>query len=428
MNEITVVGAGLAGLVAARELVLQGHSVRILEASAGVGGQVTRTEIAGCEVDVGAVVFDSDTGAVTALLTRLDAAPSIVDAEPLGWWLSTPNGVHPLPALHWWGVPAAPLAADTVAIVGRRAAWRGMLDAVLPGPRGAGAASLGELVRIRLGAGIADSLVAPVVESHTGRSIDEIGVREVPGLRHLLLQQNSLGRAVTSLRLDRAENAGLTTLQGGLASLIDALAAELDRFGVTIERETRVDDISDEGVIVDGTLRVGPVVLAAPVPPRATVLSTVVTLVLDASVVAAGVRGAGVLFGNGRPHGVRRVLDLSALWPTVWGGGSRRGGEVVTVLRVEGTEHLTTDDAVRLVAEAWGVPRLRGAVLGQHSITWDRAATGSGATDAEHPACVIARVGEQATGPGIAAVIESTIATVACLAPEPPPATLNRGV
>jgi hypothetical protein len=100
----------------------------------------------------------------------------------------------------------------------------------------------------------------------------------------------------------------------------------------------------------------------------------------------------------------------------------------VTVLRVEGTEHLTTDDAVRIVAEAWGVPRLRGAVLGQHSITWDRAATGSGAADTEHPACVIARVGEQASGPGIAAVIESTIATVARLAPEPPPATLNRGV
>jgi oxygen-dependent protoporphyrinogen oxidase len=420
VSEITVVGAGLAGLVAARELVLQGHTVRVLEASATVGGHIARVEIAGRAVDVGALVLDGAAPAVASLLSRLDAAPRIVRAEPLGWWLSTPSGVHPLPAMHWWGVPAAPLAADSVAIIGQSAAWRGMLDAVLPGPRGADAASLGELVRIRMGAGIADSLVGPVVESHTGRSIDEVLVREVPGLRHFLLQQNSLARAVTTLRLDREENAELTTHEGGVSALVGAIVAELGRFGVEIERDARVDEIVDEGVVVDGELRPGPIVRAAAVVPRPSERSTVVTLVLDSSLVAPGARGAGVLFGLGQPHGVRRVLDISALWPEVYGAGLRGATDAVTILRVEGAEHVTTADALRVVSAAWGDPRIEQAVLGHHSITWDRLAARGETDETDAPECVLASVGEHVVGPGIAAIIEATIDAVARLAPEPP--------
>jgi len=420
VSDITVVGAGLAGLVAARELVLQGHTVRILEASADVGGQLTRVEIAGLPVDVGALMLDGAAPAVTSLLSRLDAAPGIVRAEPLGWWLSTPSGVHPLPAMHWWGVPAAPLAADSVAITGQGAAWRGMLDAMLPGPRGADAASLGDLVRIRMGAGIADALVGPVVESHTGRSIDDMPVREVPGLRHFLLQQNSLARAVTTLRLDRPENAELTTLEGGATALIDAIVAELRRFGVEIERDARVDDVVDEGVVVDGDVRPGLVVLAAPIPHGPTERTTVNTLVLDAALVAPGARGAGVLFGLGQKHRVRRALDLSALWPAVWGAGAQPAGTAATVLRVEGAEHVTAEAAMQVVSDAWGDPKLRAAVLGHHSITWERPVGGSSRRETEHPACVLASVGEHGACPGIATIIESTIDAIAQLAPEPP--------
>src|SRR6478752_2476629 len=54
MSSVVVVGAGVAGLVAARDLVAAGHRVQVLEASARVGGKLLRAEVAGVTVDVGA--------------------------------------------------------------------------------------------------------------------------------------------------------------------------------------------------------------------------------------------------------------------------------------------------------------------------------------------------------------------------------------
>ncbi len=51
--EIIVVGAGVAGLKAAQELVRQGRSVIVLEGKGRVGGRLKRAELAGRAVDVG---------------------------------------------------------------------------------------------------------------------------------------------------------------------------------------------------------------------------------------------------------------------------------------------------------------------------------------------------------------------------------------
>src|SRR4051794_7061676 len=52
--DAVVVGAGISGLVAARELRRAGASVQVLEARDRVGGKIHTVDVAGCAVDLGA--------------------------------------------------------------------------------------------------------------------------------------------------------------------------------------------------------------------------------------------------------------------------------------------------------------------------------------------------------------------------------------
>lgn len=57
--EVLVVGAGLAGLACARDLVRAGHGVCLLEASDGVGGRMRSDHVEGCVIDRGFQVFNT---------------------------------------------------------------------------------------------------------------------------------------------------------------------------------------------------------------------------------------------------------------------------------------------------------------------------------------------------------------------------------
>ncbi|MEG2579151.1 MAG: FAD-dependent oxidoreductase, partial [Glutamicibacter sp.] len=61
-----VIGGGIAGLVAARELRQTGHEVTVLEATANFGGCVRTTEVAGMEIDAGAESFALRGGIVSS--------------------------------------------------------------------------------------------------------------------------------------------------------------------------------------------------------------------------------------------------------------------------------------------------------------------------------------------------------------------------
>ena len=345
-----MLGAGLAGIVVARENVLQGNSVRVLDSATRAGGRIARATVAEMSIDVGTLYLDPFDSALADIVDRSGHSPERVPAQSLGWWLATDKAALPLPEMHVVGVPAAPLTAETVAIVGRRAAWRGMLDAILPGPRGANANTLGELVRARLGAGIADALVAPVVHALTGRGIDELSATDITGLRHLMLQQNSRTRAVTQLRLEHPDVHGLTALAEGPSTLVAALIAELDRYGVPIELGHDTETLDLVQVEPDNVI-----------DAREQVRGSIVTLVLDGTAVTPGQRGAGVLAGVASATKVRRVLDLSALWPSLYSAAQSR-----TVLRVESDGDLSIERAVETVATWWATAIEPDALLGAY--------------------------------------------------------------
>ncbi len=72
-TDVLIIGAGLAGLAAARELVRAGFSVRILEKSNGVSGRAATKRLAsGAIVDFGAPYFTVRSDAMHRLMQKLE--------------------------------------------------------------------------------------------------------------------------------------------------------------------------------------------------------------------------------------------------------------------------------------------------------------------------------------------------------------------
>src|SRR3954468_21879298 len=70
--DVVVIGAGLAGLVAATRIVAAGHSVTVLEARAGrVGGRLESATYAGHAVDLGGAWIGANHGRAAALAGEL---------------------------------------------------------------------------------------------------------------------------------------------------------------------------------------------------------------------------------------------------------------------------------------------------------------------------------------------------------------------
>ena len=59
---VVVVGAGIAGLAAARQLRMWGHRPLVLEAQKRIGGRVLTEELGGVPVDMGAMLLVGTVG------------------------------------------------------------------------------------------------------------------------------------------------------------------------------------------------------------------------------------------------------------------------------------------------------------------------------------------------------------------------------
>jgi len=411
-DRVFVVGGGIAGLVAARRLVLGGRDVTVLEASDRLGGQVARHTVGGIELDAGAESFATRRGTVADLAARIHLGDDIVPPAELPAWLYRADGTaKPLPATSVLGIPGLALAPDVIDAIGMRAALRAQLELLLPSLVGSKAATIGELVRRRMGSAVVDQLVGPVVRGVHSTSADELPLdRAVPGLRSALLRDGSLMHAVRGMRADAPAGSQVAGIRGGIVRLVDELIAELERFGVEIRLNSPASEVSPGGLTVGGERLAGEVLVAAAgveddltresaarLPARRI---TLVTLVVDQPDLDAAPRGTGVLVAESAPGvGARALTHLTAKWPWL---AERSGG--LHALRLsydaEPARAMTTAALDRAPADAaalLGMPL--GRVVDAASVTWERAAPRTHAVDGMH------YVGEAGSGTGLAAVI-----------------------
>lgn len=403
-----IVGGGVAGLVTARRLALGGASVTVLESSDRFGGIAASHTVGGIILDSGAESFATRGGTVAALATELGLGPDIVTPLDSPAWLYRASGEPvPLPATSVLGIPGVPLAADVIAVVGLATALRAQLDALIPMPYGLKSLALGDLVRRRMGSGMLEKLVAPVVHGvHSAHPYDLDVDRVAPFLRTAMRTEGSLSHGVRLLRANASAGSAIAGIRGGVHRIVIELLADLERLGVTLEANARVSSVVPGSVRVGRRTLRGDVIVAA-----AGVLETnerrpltLATLVVDEPRLDAAPRGTGLLVVDGAPGIHARALTHStAKWPWL---ADRTNGRHVLRLSYDGTG---PDDLAAVAqqdaATMLGVDLAPESVVDFARVEWSRPKPEAPAPDG------LTAVGEAAGGTGLAAVVSYAEAT-----------------
>lgn len=292
MVSIVVVGAGIAGLTAARDLVAAGHDVVVLESSSQIGGKLLSAPVAGVRVDVGAEAMLNRRPEGVSLARELGlpiAHPAVVSSR-----IWTRGALRPLPR----SLMGVPLDLDQLASSGvltPEGLERVRLEPTLPPERLTGDVSVGELVDRRFGAEVTDRLVEPLLGGVYAGHARLISARAaVPQL---------LAYASAGSVLEAASTAPATYyapvfagISGGMGRLPEALAAGLTvRTGATVRALRRTAAGGFELVVGPTTgeelVTADAVVLATPAAPSARLLSGVAPVAARA---LAGIESASM--------------------------------------------------------------------------------------------------------------------------------------
>ena len=401
MQRVVVIGGGVAGLTLAYRVARAGRGVLVVDSAQRLGGQLGRHMVAGIALDSGAEAFATRGDAIPALLAELGLDDRVVQPAAYPAWLFGADGrAHPLPAASVLGIPGVPLASDVAAVVGWGAAWRAALDPLIPGLIGAKAETVGELVRRRMGTGVLEKLVAPVVEGVHSRHPDEVPVSALGDVPRHLSRGIPLAAAVRRVREAAPAGSLVASLDGGLHTLVDALVAGIEAAGGEIDSGATAELI-DEGTITltraNGSVsrENGRIVIAAPgiAAPATTTPAHLVTLALDAPALADAPRGTGLLVARGSRVRARALTHLTAKWPWL----RERAGST-ELLRLSYAEPADAATAVADASTLLGVPLDQRQLVDHATVSWSRAQPAD-----PHPS--IPTIGEQASGTGLAAVI-----------------------
>ena len=410
MPSAIVVGGGIAGLVMARDLALGGLDVTLLEASNHLGGKVARHTVAGLDLDAGAESFATRRNTVADLAKQLGLGADIARPNPQGAWLQSAEGrAYPLPRTGILGIPGTALAADVIEVVGFWGALRGQLDELMFGFAASKERNLGRLVRRRMGCRVLEQLVAPVTLGIHSRHPDELDVDVVaPGLRAAMLSTGSLSHGVRTLREAAPAGTAVSGIVGGMFALVEALARDLERFGVTVRLDSPVTAVNASTVtLVDGdSLDADIVVLAASLGAAGAPAIVLATLVVDAPELDAAPRGTGVLVARtaaGSHFTAKALTHATAKWD--WLAARVAPHRHVLRLSYDGatagkvTDAQLREQALRDASALLGVALTEASVVAFARVEW------SAPADCPEPIEGVTAIGEGVAGTGLAAVI-----------------------
>ena len=421
-TDLLVVGAGVAGLVVAHDAARAGARVIVLEASDDVGGLVRRGTLAGVDIDLGAESFATRTSAVAELAAEL-GLPTCAPRPAGARLVVERDGVIarlPLPRRTVLGIPADPVAADVVAILGEHGARDAAAEIARPldGPE----PTLADLVASRCGSAVAERLVDPLCQSVYSRPADTVRLSELhPVLWRVFLETGSLIAATARVSTEARAGAAVGGVTGGMWRLATTLRERAEAAGAEIRTGVAVHDIeraaggltvrtadgsqhADRVVITTGPAATRALIGAPPVSSRGVrlVSALVASDALDANPV-----GSGVIVAAGVPSRAKALTHTSAKWAWADLGPGRH------LVRLSARESAapgldTAEDVAREVSVLTGIPIAAENIEALTTATWSDAVAQAPLDPAQIAAaerCGIHFAGAVVAGTGLASVV-----------------------
>jgi oxygen-dependent protoporphyrinogen oxidase len=264
---IAVVGAGIAGLSAAFEVLQQGHTPVVFDADVRVGGKLRTEAFADVLLDTGPDAFLARRPEAVQLCTELGLRDQLEPPAATHAYVYARGRLRTMPKGLVLAAPTDPIALARSGILSGWGVVRAAMEPYLPGAPMREDEALGVVTRRRYGNEVTDRLINPLVGGINAGDVDHLSIDTVaPQIAAAARKDKSLTRALKGAPAPPTSNDPVfLTLPGGLEGIVDALVKTLTDGGGEIRRGDPVSAVSSTKVTSrSGTHDVQGVVLATP--------------------------------------------------------------------------------------------------------------------------------------------------------------------
>lgn len=258
---VAVVGGGVTGLVAARELNRAGADVVLFEAAPDAGGKIVTKTLENVAVEGGPDSFLVRDPWPVDLCRAIGLGNDLIRPAVFGGLVWSRGRLHAMPRGMVLGIPTLPVKMARGSLLSARGALRGLGDLFNSKPLTGPDVSVGALVRHRLGDEVLERLVDPLLAGTRAGDADEMSLAAAaPELDTIARRHRSLVLGLRAWKPERPETPVFMAPVGGMTRLVQALKTELLdadlRFGSPVERVERdgtgfrVNDVRAEAVVL----------------------------------------------------------------------------------------------------------------------------------------------------------------------------------
>jgi oxygen-dependent protoporphyrinogen oxidase len=266
--DVAIVGGGIAGLAAAFDLQNRGLTVRVLEASARVGGVIATERFDDWVIDGGPDSLLVQKPAAVTLCRELGIADRLVSTlTPRTAFVLRDGRLHAIAEGSFLGFPITfgALAGSRLFSLAGKVRMAG--EVLLPRRTVDEDESIGSFVSRRFGREAADYLADPLLAGIHAGDVDRLSIRALfPRLVDAERRSGSVIRALRALHIRPSPQGAFVSLPGGIGELVDTLSKALaPGTVVTGARATSLERTS--GYSIDSTagrVQARSVVLAVP--------------------------------------------------------------------------------------------------------------------------------------------------------------------